>query len=117
MLKGNHSKARKKPSTEAAYLNRFLGLPLQVDCRLRFPFEPFAVPSPVSILGGAARRRCIARPTRYSGSPACTSLSEHSAIIWLGRRRARAINDPVRNLRRLVASVRKYYALSFAFAV
>jgi hypothetical protein len=65
VLKGNHSKARKKPSTETAYLIAFSVLPLQVDCRLRFPLEPFALPSRVSIFGGAARRRCIARATQF----------------------------------------------------
>ena len=65
MLKGNHSKARKKLSAEAAYLIAFSVLPLQVDCGLRFPFEPFALPSPVSIFGGAVRRRCINRAPQF----------------------------------------------------
>ena len=62
--KGTTRRPERNPRL-TAYLIAFSVLPLQVDCRLRFPFEPFALPSPVSIFGGAARRRCIARATQF----------------------------------------------------
>jgi hypothetical protein len=48
-------------------------------------------------------------PTRHSGNPACTSRSEHSAIIWLGVAAERAPSMiQSETFRRLVASTRKY---------